>query len=125
MLKRFAGLGTNDRIICSVVSNSFRPLVVESGDEPEAILRHRILARRCHRSIGDNFSVRDGESSTTGVETTQTLQDWIRVCVVATVAPSGAEADLHQSCVACGFSWSMCLSHFARGRMSSSIRLFR
>ena len=58
------------------------------------------------RSIGDNFSARDGESSTTGVETTQTLRDWIRVCVVATVAPSGAEADHHQSCVPCGFSWS-------------------
>ena len=55
---------------------------------------------------------------------TQALRDWIRVFVVATVAPSGAEADLHQSSVACGFSWSMCLSNFALGRMPSSIRLF-
>ena len=56
--------------------------------------------------------------------TTQALRDWIRVFVVATVAPSGAEADLHQSSVACGFSWSMCLSDSALGRMPSSIRLF-
>ena len=69
---RFAGLGTDDNIVCSVVCNSFRPLVVESGDEPEANLWHRILARRCHRSIGEKFAVRDGEPSTTGVATSAT-----------------------------------------------------
>ena len=64
VLLRFAGLGTDDHIICSVVRN----IVVESGDEPGSILWQRILARRCHRSIGDNFSARDRESSTTGLK---------------------------------------------------------
>ena len=69
---RFAGLGTDDNIVCSVVCNSFRPLVVESGGEPEANLWHRILARRCHRSIGDQFVAREGEPSTTVVATSAT-----------------------------------------------------
>ena len=37
--------------------------------------------------------------------------------VIATLAQSGAEADLHLSSVAYGLSWSICLSHFARGRL--------
>ena len=53
---------------------------------------------------------------------TQKLRDWIRVFVVATIAPSVAEADLHQSSVACGFRWFMCLSNFAHGRVPSSVR---
>ena len=126
VLLRFAGLGTDDNIICSVVSNSFRPLVVESGDEPEAILWHRILARRCHRSIGDNiFGARrrvvdDGELKLpkhcgTGF-VFALLQPWHR---------QEQKLIFTSLAVACGFSWSMCLSNFARGRMPSSIPLFR
>ena len=33
--------------------------------------------------------------------------DWIRVFVVVTVAPPGAEPVLHQSSVACGPHWYM------------------
>ena len=62
VLLRFAGLGTDDTIFCSVVSNSFRPLVVESGEEPGSTLWHRILARRCHRSSGDKFAAREGRA---------------------------------------------------------------
>ena len=59
VLQRFEGLQADGNLICSVlgfephphsfsvVRNSFRPLVVESVDEPEANLWHRILARRC------------------------------------------------------------------------------
>ena len=72
VLQRFEWLAADGNIICSVVGfvshphsfsvviNSFRPHVVESVDELEANLWRRILARRCHRRIGDQFAAREG-----------------------------------------------------------------
>ena len=66
-LLRFAGLGADGNIICSmvgsvshpdsfgVVSRSSRLLAVLSGDEPEANMWHLMLVWRCHRSIGGHI----------------------------------------------------------------------